>query len=366
MRELVLKDIRPTCRSWLLPFWLPSCRSPDYLFRRQVCDRAIPAQSYPTLHVPFYRCSGSGVVWFLLRGSAYPHTGPVSANAPICAFSDRVFATHCGCATAPSPRLTGSFIFNCASRNKFARWSPSSTMSTHCRSAVFSFCLSWCWYLSPCRWRGLHLSRPCWWSSPACCFSRRSWLCLQPAAHESTLLRNAVLVESVRGPGRHQADAGGKTALQWQWNSYIRITGESGYARVSWPAGPGLASMSVQSPAYAAIIMFGAPMVIEGRMTTGAVVAASMLGSRMIALMANLCGVLARWQQVKAAKWGLDSMAQLPTETQYDEDRVHQGDFFTAIISLRTHISLPAVMISAFHYGSAPGGHARRTGGDPA
>ncbi len=62
-------------------------------------------------------------------------------------------------------------------------------------------------------------------------------------------------------------------------------------------------------------------------MTTGAVVAASMLGSRMIAPMANLCGVLARWQQVKAAKMGLDSIMQLPTETQYDEDRVHQEIF---------------------------------------
>lgn len=85
--------------------------------------------------------------------------------------------------------------------------------------------------------------------------------------------------------------------------------------------------MSVQSTVYAAIIMFGAPMVIEGTMTTGAVVAASMLGSRMIAPMANLCGVLARWQQVKAAKMGLDSIMQLPTETQYDEDRVHQEIF---------------------------------------
>ncbi|EHC88899.1 Putative type I secretion protein, ATP-binding protein, partial [Salmonella enterica subsp. enterica serovar Uganda str. R8-3404] len=68
----------------------------------------------------------------------------------------------------------------------------------------------------------------------------------------------------------------------------------------------------------------GAPMVIEGSMTTGAVVAASMLGSRMIAPMANLCGVLARWQQVKAAKMGLDNIMQLPTETQHDDSLIHR------------------------------------------
>ncbi|WP_407206583.1 ATP-binding cassette domain-containing protein [Citrobacter sedlakii] len=46
-----------------------------------------------------------------------------------------------------------------------------------------------------------------------------------------------------------------------------------------------------------------------------------------IAPMGNLCGVLARWQQVKAAKKGLDSIMELPTETQRDETLVHQEIF---------------------------------------
>lgn len=145
------------------------------------------------------------------------------------------------------------------------------------------------------------------------------------AAHESTL-RNAVLVESVQGLEDIKLMQAENRFLQ-QWNSYIRITGESGLRTRRLTQGLIGWGMSVQSLVYAAIIMFGAPMVIEGTMTTGAVVAASMLGSRMIAPMANLCGVLARWQQVKAAKMGLDSIMQLPTETQYDEDRVHQEIF---------------------------------------
>ncbi len=109
-----------------------------------------------------------------------------------------------------------------------------------------------------------------------------------------------------------------------QWNSYIRITGESGLRTRKLTQGLISWGMSVQSLVYAAVIMFGAPMVIEGSMTTGAVVAASMLGSRMIAPMANLCGVLARWQQVKAAKMGLDNIMQLPTETQHDDSLIHR------------------------------------------
>ena len=109
-----------------------------------------------------------------------------------------------------------------------------------------------------------------------------------------------------------------------QWNSYIQITAESGLRTreltqnlISW-------GMTIQSLVYAGVIVVGAPMVIDGTLTTGSVVAASMLASRMIAPMATLCGVLARWQQVKAAKEGLDSIMQLPTENQREETPIRQ------------------------------------------
>lgn len=53
-----------------------------------------------------------------------------------------------------------------------------------------------------------------------------------------------------------------------QWNSYIRITGESGLRTRKLTQGLISWGMSVQSLVYAAVIMFGAPMVIEGSMTT--------------------------------------------------------------------------------------------------
>ena len=111
---------------------------------------------------------------------------------------------------------------------------------------------------------------------------------------------------------------------EMQWNSYIQITAESGLRTreltqnlISW-------GMTIQSLVYAGVIVVGAPMVIDGTLTTGSVVAASMLASRMIAPMATLCGVLARWQQVKAAKEGLDSIMQLPTENQREETPIRQ------------------------------------------
>ena len=142
------------------------------------------------------------------------------------------------------------------------------------------------------------------------------------SAHESTL-RNAVLVESVQGLEDIKLMQAENRFLQ-QWNSYIQITAESDLRTreltqnlISW-------GMTIQSLVYAGVIVVGAPMVIDGTLTTGSVVAASMLASRMIAPMATLCGVLARWQQVKAAKEGLDSIMQLPTENQREETPIRQ------------------------------------------
>ncbi|WP_425975269.1 hypothetical protein [Pseudomonas plecoglossicida] len=55
-------------------------------------------------------------------------------------------------------------------------------------------------------------------------------------------------------------------------------------------------------------------MVIAGDLTTGSLVAASMLSSRMMAPLAQLTHVLTRWQQAKVALQGLDKLMQSPVD----------------------------------------------------
>ncbi|VTN24948.1 ATP-binding protein [Klebsiella pneumoniae] len=141
--------------------------------------------------------------------------------------------------------------------------------------------------------------------------------------HESTL-RNAILVESIQGlPDIKMMQA--ESRFLQQWNSYVAITAESGvqtrkvtHGLVSW-------GMSIQNLLYATVVAVGAPLVINGDITTGAMVAASMLSSRMVAPMTALCGVLARWQQVKVAKASLDNLMALPVEGGLDEPRIHRA-----------------------------------------
>ncbi|STV75247.1 type I secretion protein [Klebsiella michiganensis] len=93
-------------------------------------------------------------------------------------------------------------------------------------------------------------------------------------------MRNAILVESIQGLQDIKMMQAESRFLH-QWNSYIAITAESGvktrrltHGLVSW-------GMSVQNLLYATVVVVGAPLVINGDITTGAMVAASMLSTRM-------------------------------------------------------------------------------------
>ncbi|MBL7325922.1 type I secretion system permease/ATPase, partial [Escherichia coli] len=81
-------------------------------------------------------------------------------------------------------------------------------------------------------------------------------------------------------------------------------------------------SLSVQNGVYAAVIFVGAPMVIAGDITTGTLVATSMLASRMIAPMAQVSGLLGRWQHAKLAMQSLNQIMGLSTDSPDAEHRI--------------------------------------------
>ena len=315
MRELVLQDIRPYLPVMVAAFLINVLSLAGIIFSMQVYDRVIPAQSYPTLYVLSTGVLVAVLFGFLLR-EARTHIMDLLGKRADMRISDRVFSHALRLRNSAVPR----FISQLRELEQVREMITSSTLSTLVDLPFFFLFIVVLAFIAP----------PLAWIAPVAALlmilpglllQKKLAVLANQAAHESTL-RNAVLVESVQGLEDIKLMQAENRFLQ-QWNSYIRITGESGLRTRKLTQGLIGWGMSVQSLVYAAIIMFGAPMVIEGTMTTGAVVAASMLGSRMIAPMANLCGVLARWQQVKAAKMGLDSIMQLPTETQYDEDRVH-------------------------------------------
>ena len=59
-------------------------------------------------------------------------------------------------------------------------------------------------------------------------------------------------------------------------------------------------------------------------MSTGVLVAASMLSSRMLAPLASVTQILNRWQQAKVARVALDGLMALPVDAPAEEQRLHK------------------------------------------
>ncbi len=318
--RLVMRDLRPYTYVTLAALFINLLSLAGILFSMQVYDRVIPAQSYPTLYVLTIGVLIATLFGFILR-LARSHIMDLLGKRADLRVSDRVFGHALRLRNSAVPRSTGSFISQLRELEQIREMVTSSTISTIVDLPFFFLFVGVLAIIAP---------QLAWIAPVAAVLMVLPGLLLQKklaslakqAAHESTL-RNAVLVESVQGLEDIKLMQAENRFLQ-QWNSYVQITAESGLKTRELTQGLISWGMTIQSLVYTAVIVVGAPMVIEGEMTTGAVVAASMLASRMIAPMATLCGVLARWQQVKAAKEGLDNIMQLPTENQREETPIRQ------------------------------------------
>ncbi|MEB4674190.1 type I secretion system permease/ATPase [Enterobacteriaceae bacterium G50] len=323
MKKLVLQDAQPYGPVMLAALLINVLSLSGILFSMQVYDRVIPAQSYPTLYVLSTGVIVAVLFGFLLR-VARGHIMDVLGKRADMRISDRVFAHALRLRNSAIPRSTGSFISQLRELEQIREMITSSTISTIVDLPFFFLFIVVLAIIAP-QLAWIAPIAAILMILPGILLQKKLATLANQSAHEATL-RNAVLVESVQGLEDIKLMQAENRFLQ-QWNSYIRITAESGLRTRQLSQGLISWGMTIQGLVYAAVIMVGAPMVIEGEMTTGSMVAASMLASRMIAPMANVCGILARWQQVKAARQGLDSIMQLPTETQRDENMVHQEIF---------------------------------------
>ncbi|MFN3526012.1 MAG: type I secretion system permease/ATPase, partial [Paracoccus sp. (in: a-proteobacteria)] len=79
---------------------------------------------------------------------------------------------------------------------------------------------------------------------------------------------------------------------------------------------------SVQKFAYAGVIITGVYLISAGQLTVGGLIACTLLSSRTLMPMGLVAGLLARWQHVRAAMEGLDSIMRLPVERPSDRHYV--------------------------------------------
>ncbi|WP_244437549.1 type I secretion system permease/ATPase [Roseivivax isoporae] len=125
----------------------------------------------------------------------------------------------------------------------------------------------------------------------------------------------------------------------------------------------------IQKIAYAGVIITGVYLISAGELTVGSLIACTMLSSRTMTPMGQVAGLLARWQQVRAAMEGLDRIMELPVERPADRHFVRaaslQGEYRLEDVVFRHDPAAPPV-VNIRELSIAPGERIALLGGNGA
>lgn len=327
LRRIVLRDMRPYGHVMLASFVANILGLTGILFSMQVYDRVVPAQSYPTLYVLF-----SGVLLaigfdFLMRRLRMGVIDLLGKRADL-RMSDLVFGHALRVKNRARPASTGTFIAQLRDLEQVRELLTSTTVSALADVPFVLLFLLLFWHIG-----GIIVLVPLaaivLMVVPGILAQRRIRIHASEAMRESSL-RNAMLVEAVQGIEDIKT-LQAEERFEQQWNHFNAVSGEAQIRSRSITNTLSVWTQSVQTGVYAVTIFVGAPMVIAGDMTTGALVGASMLGSRMIAPMAQVTQILTRLQHAKVAMRSLNQLMRLPVDHPDQERRIElphiHGDY---------------------------------------
>ncbi|WP_418119007.1 type I secretion system permease/ATPase [Variovorax sp. 350MFTsu5.1] len=289
------------------------------IFSMQIYDRVVPAQSESSLWVLFGGVMLAVAFEFLLRMSR-THISDVIGKRADLKVSDIVFGHALRVRTDARSKSTGSFIAQVREVEQVRELLTSTTIGAVADLPFFVLFLVVLWLVAgplalvalaavpllviP----GLLIQKP---------LAR-----LASEGMRESALRNALLVEAVEGLEDIKL-LRAEPRFQNQWNHANDVSaGVSMRQRfltgllMTW-------TQELQTIVYAVVLLAGCFLVMRGEMTTGALVGSSILASRMIAPLAQLSGVFARWQQAKVARAGLDQLMQRPVDQPERARLVH-------------------------------------------
>jgi ATP-binding cassette subfamily C protein LapB len=318
LRRIILKDWRSYGAVLVASMIANSLGLAGIIFSMQIYDRVIPAESFNTLYVLF-----SGVVLcivfdFVMRRTRMGITDIVGKRADL-EMSDAVFGHALRVRNDARPSSTGSYISQLRDLEQVREMLTSTAVATFSDMPFFVLFLGIFWMIA-----GdlvfIPLVALVLLVTPGLLLQRKLRAHANEAMREASL-RNAMLVETVQGLEdikMMQAEQ----RFQQQWNHYTAVTGAAQIRLRGLTNSLGVWTQNVQTGVYALTVFAGAPMVINGDITTGSLVGASILGSRMLAPMSQLSQLLGRLQQAKIAKNGLDQIMRMPVDQPEDEQRI--------------------------------------------
>jgi ATP-binding cassette subfamily C protein LapB len=309
-RDIVLRDRSSYAQIVLASLFGNLLAFATSLFAMQVWDRVVPAQSIPTLWVLALGVLTALVFEYLLRTARATVMDKVGKRADQ-AISSLVFARAMDIRNDARPKSTGSFIAQLRDIEQLRELLTSTTVMAFIDLPfvvlffAFFALLAGPLVLVPIAVvlaivaAGLALQVP---------LSR-----LAREGMRESALRNAMLVESIERVEEIkslQAEA----RFQSVWERCTRTAADIGLRQRRYTAMFLNFTQSLQQLSYTALLVAGTYMVLAGRMSMGALIACSILSSRVIALFAPMGQAFARWQNAKVALSGLEELLARPVD----------------------------------------------------
>lgn len=321
LTSIVFEDVRPYAYVMLASFGANLLVLATVIFSRQVYDRVIPAQSTPTLYVLFSAVAMALLFSMLLRNARLHIIDVVGKRADL-RISDRVFGHALRIRNSARPKATGTFVQQIRELEPVRDMLTSTTVAAIADLPFFIMFCAIFWYLAgSIVW--VPMAAFVLLVGPSILAQRKLRALAQECMRESSL-RSSLLVEAVQGIEDIKL-LQSEHSFQNQWNHYNAVDADANLRlRVLLHKLNNWISL-VTGGAYACVLFVGAPMVMSGELSTGALVAASILSSRMLAPLASVAQVLNRWQQAKVATDALDDIMSLPIDQSDDGSRVHRG-----------------------------------------
>lgn len=290
------------------------------IFSMQVYDRVVPAQSIPTLWVLAGGVLIAAIFEFTLRVARVYLSDIIGKRADL-KISDRVFGHALRIRNKDRSKSTGSFISQIRELEGVRELVTSTTISAIADLPFFFLFLAIFWVIGGNLFWVMLIVVPLM-IIPSILAQKKLAQLAQEGMREGAI-RNAILVEAVQGIEDIKL-LRAEARFQNQWNHMNEVSADISMRQRKITGWLNAWTQKIQGLTYAVVVLVGCFAVMKGDMTTGALVACSILSSRMLGPISQITGVLGRWQQAKVAKQGLDELMKKPVDRPDRAQLIHR------------------------------------------
>ena len=274
------------------------------VFSMNVYDRVIPSQSIPTLWVLAGGVLIAALFEFSLKYTRLILSDMIGKRADL-RISDKVFGHALRIKNSERSKSTGTFISQIRELEGVRELVTSTTITAFADLPFFLLFLVIFWLIGGNLFWVILVVVPLM-IIPGLLMQKKLAQLAKEGMRESSI-RNAILVEAVQGIEDIKL-LRAETRFQNQWNHMNDVSASISMKQRKIVGVLNLWTQMIQGLTFAIVVLVGCFAVMKGDMTTGALVACSILSSRMLAPIAQITGVLGRYQQAKTAKQGLDEL----------------------------------------------------------